>query len=650
MKQFCLLLAFAFTAFAQTVDWDNSGNHLLNGVYNFREALWITDLQASDTLTTAANQYGTITFDGNGNYTANVTSWSSQGNAATTYTRAGTYAISASGFGFIRRPSSDGEDVQGMVSNGVFVGSSTESGINNVYIAAKQDTSTTTGSFNTQYSIAYMNLATPALSQIRDASFQISPNGSGALSQIQVTGYTGSNYTAGSQTISGATYSFTNGVGTLNLGAANTTDLVSGSMQFYVAGGGQLIFGGQTNGWDMMVGVKTGGASSNTYSGLFYQAGMDVNRAPLPSGTAALDSYFGAFNVISSVKQIIGHQRLQTAPDAAYDYTYSDTYNLTNGTHDDFIAFLNTVSNDNNFRIGFGHGDYLGVSVAVKAQTFSGSGVFVDPTGVVNAASFTPFTTGIAPGQLISLFGTGLASDTLTDPNFPTTLGTISVTINGVQAPLYYVSPTQINAVVPFETQTPVAEITVSKAGTSGNRVTVYVNQTAPGVFAVPPTGLGYAAALHGDYSLITPQNPAKPGEAIMIYLTGLGRTNPQIATGAAGPSAEPLARTVQPIDVSIAGRAATILYSGMAPGLRGYQINITVPATTPGGDQYVDVGGPDALNSQILLPVSGTKAAAEVTTRNRPAHGTAQSSLRTRNTFNPGAVNSAADSPSRSR
>jgi uncharacterized protein (TIGR03437 family) len=277
--------------------------------------------------------------------------------------------------------------------------------------------------------------------------------------------------------------------------------------------------------------------------------------------------------------------------------------------------------------------------------------VFLDPTGVVNAASFTPFTTGLAPGQLISLFGTGLGTGVVQDATFPTTLGGTTVTIDGRAAPLYYVSPTQINAIVPFETPTGVAEITVSRGGSTSKRVTVYVNRTAPGVFAVPPTGLGYAAALHGDYSLITPQNPARPSEAIMVYLTGLGRTNPQIATGAAGPSAEPLARAVEVIDASINGRAANILYAGMAPGLRGYQINLTVPAATPAGDQYLDVGGPDALNSQILLPISGVRSATSTATprTQRPARG-GQKSLRTRSSFNPGARDASVSSPSRER
>ncbi|MEI9814801.1 MAG: IPT/TIG domain-containing protein [Acidobacteriota bacterium] len=648
MKRLFFVFTLALTAFGQTVDWDSSGNNLLNGTYNFREALWITDTNASNTLDEAASQYGTITFDGNGNYTANVSSWSSIGNALTTYTRSGTYAIAASGFGFIRRSAADGDYVYGAVSNGVFIASNTESGFNDLFIAAKQNTAVTTGNFNQTYAIAYTNLATASLTQIRDASFQITPTSIGGLGNIQVTGYSGGNYTAVSQTINNASLSFLNGVGTMNLGMKTTTALVSGTMQFYVAPGGQFIFGGSTNGWDMFVGVRSGGVVASTYDRLYYQAGMDVNRAQLPAGTATLESYFGGFNVISSLQKMIGHQRLQTAPNIAYEYTYSDFYDLQNGTHDDFIGFVHTVSNDGNFRIGFGEGDYLGLNVAVKAATFSGQGVYLNPTGVVNAASFTPFTTGLAPGQLITLFGSGFADTTTSDGTFPTKLAGVSVTINGRLAPLYYVSPTQINALVPYETATGVAEITVSQGTSTSNRVTAYVNKTAPGAFAIGATGLGYAAALHGDYSPITAANPAKLGEAIAVYLTGLGVTNPSVASGAAGPTAEPLARAVATIDVRVANRSAQLLYAGLAPGLRGYQINFQVPTTVPAGDQYIDIGGPDALNSQIMLPVSGARSAGVQTRyRQRPAP---PQSLRTRSRSGRNWSVDWADSPSRDR
>jgi uncharacterized protein (TIGR03437 family) len=138
-------------------------------------------------------------------------------------------------------------------------------------------------------------------------------------------------------------------------------------------------------------------------------------------------------------------------------------------------------------------------------------------------------------------------------------------------------------------------------------------------VFAVPPTGLGYAAALHPNYALVTPQNPGVPGETIAVYLTGLGALDSAIATGALGP-VSPLAKTVENLDVRVGNRSATIAYSGLAPLLRGlYQLNITIPAGTPSGDQYLDIGGPDTLNSQILLPIGGSaRSAAEVPTRGR--------------------------------
>jgi uncharacterized protein (TIGR03437 family) len=651
MKRLVLLIFAIFSAFGQPA-LDATGNGLLSGTYNFREALWITDAQASNDLMEAASQYGTITFDGQGNYTMAVSEFSSR-TGSRNYVRAGTYTIAASGAGLIRRVSDDGDIVYGAVANGTFIGSATESGFNDLFIASKQPTTAvTTATFNNRYTVAYMNLPTTSMTQIRDASFQIAPNGAGSLGTIAVSGYVGGNYTAASQTISSANYSFLSGVGTFNFGPANTTDLVTGPQQVYVSADGQFIFGGQTNGWDMFVGVKTPTSASTAYSGLYFQAGLDVRRSALPSGTAVLDSYYGSFNAITSVKSIIGHQRVQTAPDAPYEYTYSDIYNLSaSGSHDDFLGLLNYVANDGSVRIGFGRQDYLGLNVAIKAPSFSGSGVYLNPTGVVNAASFTPFTVGIAPGELITLFGTNFANANFVDATFPVTLGGVSVKINGRNAPVYVVSPTQISAIVPYETIEGIAEIQVNKSGTLSNRVTMYVNRTAPGVFAVPPTGLGYAAALHPDYSLVTPTNPARPGEVVAVYLTGLGLTDPQVATGAAGP-VSPLAKALELIDVSVANRSAKVVYAGLAPTLKGlYQLNFEIPANVPSGDQYVDVGGPDALNSQILLPIGGARSAAVEETlqhvRLEPAY---RSPLKTRNGFDPAATGSSSSSPSSDR
>jgi uncharacterized protein (TIGR03437 family) len=638
MNRFAALLTTGLLAtvsvLAQTTAWDTSGNSLLTGTYNFREALWITDAQAGNALNEAASQYGTITFDGQGNYTANVSAWSSR-DSLTTYTRTGTYAISASGFGFLRRVSADGDYVYGSVVNGVFIGSGTESGFNNLFVAARQSAQPlTAAAFNQRYTLAYFNLGTANLAQVREAFFQINPNGAGSLSTVAVSGYSGGIPAVQTQSIPNATYTVTGGTATLNFGAKNATDLVSGPLQMFTSPDGQLIFGGAANGWDMFVGIRTPASASTAYDGLYYQAGINVDRIALPAGTAVLDSYYGSANIISSLSSVIGHQRLAVSPDAPYEYTYSDLYALSAASvHSDALGFEYVVSSDGTYRIGYGRQDFLGLNVAVKVPAFSGSGVYLNPTGVVNAASFTPFTAGIAPGELITLFGTGLAAENAVDATFPLTLAGTAVRINGRQAPIYVVSPTQLSVIVPYET-TGVADIVVSRNGVSSNRVTLYVNRTAPGVFAVPATGLGFAAALHPDFSLVTTQNPARIGETIAVYLTGLGAVNPAIANGDAGP-VDPLARTTETLDVHLGNRTAKIVYSGLAPQLRGlYQLNFEVPTGVSAGNQYLEIGGPDTFNSQILLPVAGPRTATSqdsVRTRKGPTSSRASSGSRDR-------------------
>jgi uncharacterized protein (TIGR03437 family) len=80
--------------------------------------------------------------------------------------------------------------------------------------------------------------------------------------------------------------------------------------------------------------------------------------------------------------------------------------------------------------------------------------VWLDPTGVRNAASFAPFTAQVADGELMVLFGTGLASATLVDSTAPfgTNLGGVQVLVNNILAPIYYVTQGAIAVVVPYGT------------------------------------------------------------------------------------------------------------------------------------------------------------------------------------------------------
>jgi uncharacterized protein (TIGR03437 family) len=126
----------------------------------------------------------------------------------------------------------------------------------------------------------------------------------------------------------------------------------------------------------------------------------------------------------------------------------------------------------------------------------------------------------------------------------------------------------------------------------------------------VPPGGLGFAAAEHANYSLITPANPALPGETIAVYLVGLGSVYPPYADGAATPGIGSI--VINNIEVDVGGFGSTnIPYAGLTPGDAGlYQINFEVPVNAPAGNDPIAIVGPGSYSSEALLPVGGNGAA----------------------------------------
>jgi len=131
--------------------------------------------------------------------------------------------------------------------------------------------------------------------------------------------------------------------------------------------------------------------------------------------------------------------------------------------------------------------------------------------------------------------------------------------------------------------------------------VTEFVNATAPGVFTIPAGGIGYAAAQHADFSLVTPSHPAQAGETIAAFVTGLGDVFPSIVDGDAGV----FGSTSNTITAFVSGTAATVAYAGLAPGLVGlYQLNVTIPSGLTAGDNYLDISGPDSYASEALISI----------------------------------------------
>jgi uncharacterized protein (TIGR03437 family) len=173
---------------------------------------------------------------------------------------------------------------------------------------------------------------------------------------------------------------------------------------------------------------------------------------------------------------------------------------------------------------------------------------------------------------------------------------------------VYYVSPGQVSVIVPYATEPSNAQIQVTNNGTVSNMVTTLVKAATPGLFTVPPGGVGYGAILHADYSVVTTDHPAAAGETVLVYLTGLGDVSPAVAEGTAAP-ANPTANVVTPLSVyftnASGSTAGTVSYSGLAPGFAGlYQINVQVPTGVTSGDYSVEVTTPYSYATQALIPV----------------------------------------------
>jgi uncharacterized protein (TIGR03437 family) len=606
-----LLSGMVWQAPAQT--FDTSGDGLLKGAFNFREVTY----QVGDSLGNLSDEvavYGVISFDGQGKYTINGTRRdpSISSTPQSFSVNNGTYQVAASGLAVLSSPIVANVSIFGLVSNGIFIGSSTESGFNDLFVAAPQ---TANAKFSGSYWVAGMDFPSSDPTTAYDALFQLNPDGKGSLGTVHATGYIGNGgNTSVTQSIPGATYSFSNGVGALNFGAATAQTLITGSQILYVSPDGNFIFGGSASGWDLFVGVRTNSASIN-FNGLYYQAGLYDDESNLASNGAVLNSYYGSFSTNSNVN--LGHQRLASQRNSsAFDYTYDDPFKLNNDgiSYDDaFLSEHYVIGAGGTIRIGLSVGPLLGVSVAIAAPSFSGPGVLLYPTGILNAASSAPFTSGVSPGELITLYGTGLAPKIVVASSlpFPAQLDGVQVMINGRAAPIYYVSPTQISAIVPYATELSVADIQVINNGVTSNTAMAFVNQTMAGVFTIPVGGLGYAAALHKNYSLVKPSSPAQPGETIQVFLTGLGSVNPPIADGAAGPPS-PFSLVTNQLAAYVEGTQANITYQGLAPGLGGlYQLNIQIPTGLTAGDTYLDISGPDSYTSEAKISIgSGATAA----------------------------------------
>ena len=212
----------------------------------------------------------------------------------------------------------------------------------------------------------------------------------------------------------------------------------------------------------------------------------------------------------------------------------------------------------------------------------------INPSGVQGAVA----------GSLVSIYGTNFIGDALITAGalpLPKTLGGVSAEINGAAAPLLGVSSWQINAQIPPDVP-PSTTTTFDAAFSDGSHTAAIQANVAfvfPTVYFLASDAFtgAQAAVFHGNTAIAAdPAHPATTGEALVLYASGLGPTNPTVPAGVAPPANPPATTAITP-QVSVGGKPALLLFSGLAPGFVGvYQINFLLPAGLPAGTQSISI------------------------------------------------------------
>ena len=276
------------------------------------------------------------------------------------------------------------------------------------------------------------------------------------------------------------------------------------------------------------------------------------------------------------------------------------------------------------FLPGDGLGNYSATwvpsfSTAQATVTYDGMAGTLEPYSVSITGGLTPnvgpvlnangvvhnfyAAAALSPGLIAQVYGSGLASvpaspGTLPLPDMFNGSGII---ISGELVPLYFISGTQVNVEIPAEL-TPLRQYNILAIvnGAATVQQQIDVNPLQAGIAADTH---GQTIAQHADFSYVTTAAPAKPGEVIIIYLAGMGATNPPVASGHASPST-PAVLPAAPV-VTVGGENADVLFFGLTPGGVGlYQDNLRVPSDTPSGSAPLIVSQNGIAGNTTMLIV----------------------------------------------
>jgi len=250
---------------------------------------------------------------------------------------------------------------------------------------------------------------------------------------------------------------------------------------------------------------------------------------------------------------------------------------------------------------------------AVWAQAPANSNApFYTSASVVDAATNLPGA--MAPNGLVSLYGTKLAFSTralqaqdLIADALPTALaGTgVRVMISAIAVPILFVSPQQVNFLIPPVLRPGRYKLQLTRDGWSGPEVDLEVAEVAPGTFVMDSR---FVIATRADGTLIDAMAPARPGEIVIVYASGLGQTMPRLLNLNIPRGAAQIERRsqLQVLLNDVAVEAAGILYAGVTPGFAGlYQINLKLPERLAENPELRVAVGERRSPGGILLPAA---------------------------------------------
>ncbi|MEO7144151.1 MAG: hypothetical protein ABI165_11705, partial [Bryobacteraceae bacterium] len=389
-----------------------SSNSSLTGKYFFRHVLFATS--GSGSLTDARSASGTLTFDGNGGFTFTAQQIAGT-TAAAPLAGSGSYTVKPGGFVTLTNPQKSGVTINARLGAQGLIGSSTESGTTlfDLLVAIPASAQTMSAkSLSGTYYVSILEFPNATSGLARDAFFPMASDGNGNFGSPNVTGDAlNLNSKVTSQIVTGVTYAVSgDGSGTITFPIPSsgdvTSQLVGGAKSIYVSQDGSMFIGGSlaSGGHGLMIGVKAyaNNATNASWTGFYWGAGlrMDSNGFEAFSGSA---NSTGAGSVVWYRRLVLGA--------AVEDFTPVHNYNLTpDGSGTALGADVALAATGNAF-VGSGvqPGDSAAYEIyfGIRMPAQSGTGVFLNPQGIFNAASFAPAGNPVSPGEFVTLYGSG---------------------------------------------------------------------------------------------------------------------------------------------------------------------------------------------------------------------------------------------------